>query len=193
LRTQPQADLLSSIESGHGLSAIRPVQRCEAGQRWVWDGVHFEILYPRAEDYAKPLGTNARSCVLRISNGVQAALLVGDIGWDQEQMLMRMQAPLRADVLLVPHHGSTTSSSPEFVEAVAPRWALVQSGYRNRYGHPAPEVTQRYLDAGSAVLTSPQCGAWSWNSVRPHHSECERTTKMRYWHRQTGLNLATVK
>jgi competence protein ComEC len=193
LRTQPQADLLSSVEPDHALAAIRPVQRCEAGQSWVWDGVHFEILYPRAEDYAKPLGTNARSCVLRISNGVQAALLVGDIGQEQEQLLLRMQAPLRADVLLVPHHGSKTSSSREFIDAVAPQWALVQSGHRNRYGHPAPEVLQRYQDAGVIAHNSPQCGAWSWSSVRAHHSECERTSKMRYWHRQTGLNLATVK
>jgi competence protein ComEC len=193
LRTQPRADLLSSIDAAHPLAQFSRFERCAAGQRWVWDGVTFEILYPDPADYDKALSTNARSCVLRVSNGVQAALLVGDIGQAQELALVASQLPLRSDVLLVPHHGSKTSSSPAFLAAVAPRWALVQSGHRNRYGHPAPSVMERYHDAGIAVRNSPQCGAWRWKSVQAHLSECERTQRMRYWHRQTGLNLATVK
>jgi competence protein ComEC len=126
--------------------------------------------------------TNAMSCVLRISNGAYTALLAGDIGQAQELQLVQQNVPLRADVLLVPHHGSKTSSSSEFLQAVAPKWALVQSGYRNRYGHPAEPVMRRYQDAGIAVLNSPQCGAMHWKTMDAERLECERTIKLRYWH-----------
>ena len=182
LQAQPQTDVLSSVPADHALSAQRRLQRCEAGQHWEWDGVDFDILHPQAADYAQPQTTNAMSCVLRVSNGVQTVLLAGDIGQAQERELVQSLAPLRADVLLVPHHGSKTSSSPEFLQAVAPRWALVQSGYRNRYGHPAPPVLARYRDAGIRVINSPQCGAWRWQSAQAQNAECERTIKQRYWH-----------
>lgn len=182
LKTQKRADVMSSIPLNHDLSAIRPLQRCEAGQRWNWDGVDFEILHPNPADYASPMTTNAMSCVLRISNGAYTALLAGDIGQAQELQLVQQNAPLRADVLLVPHHGSKTSSSSEFLQAVAPKWALVQSGYRNRYGHPAETVMRRYQDAGITVLNSPQCGAMHWKTMDAERLECERTIKLRYWH-----------
>ena len=182
LQTQKLADVVSSIPPDHALSALRPLQRCEAGQRWTWDGVSFEILYPQAQDYARPQASNAMSCVLRISNGSQSALLAGDIGVAQELQLVQSRAPLRADVLLVPHHGSKTSSSAEFLQAVAPRWALVQSGYRNRYGHPAESVSRRYVDAGITLLNSPQCGAMRWRTDYAEDIECERTRILRYWH-----------
>jgi competence protein ComEC len=66
---------------------------------------------------------------------------------------------LRSDVLIVPHHGSKTSSTENFISAVQPRYALVPAGYRNRYGHPKPEVVQRYKDAGSVVLNTADTGA----------------------------------
>ena len=181
LQTQKRADVMSSIPLNHDLSAIRPLQRCEAGQRWNWDGVDFEILHPSTADYASPMTTNAMSCVLRISNGAYTALLAGDIGQAQELKLVQQNAPLRADVLLVPHHGSKTSSSPEFLRAVAPTWALVQSGYRNRYGHPAEPVMRRYQEAGIKVLNSPQCGAMHWKTMNAELLECERTRKLHYW------------
>ena len=182
LQAHPRADVLSSIPPDHTLSTQRTLQRCEAGQHWVWDGVDFDILHPQAADYARQNATNALSCVLRVSNGVQTALLVGDIGQAQELQMVAAQAPLRADVLLVPHHGSKTSSSAEFLQAVAPRWAVVQSGYRNRYGHPAPPVLARYREAGIRVFNSPQCGAWRWQSTQAQKPDCERTIKRRYWH-----------
>lgn len=187
LAMHPQAQLLSSMEPLH------PTQRCIAGQHWEWDGVQFDILHPQPGDYderAKPK-PNAMSCVLRISNGEQTALLVGDIEQAQEARLIASGTPLRADVLLVPHHGSKTSSSAAFLDAVAPRLAIVQAGYRNRFGHPASVVLQRYQERNIAVFDSPHCGAFtwqSWQSWQPRHREiveneaCFRMRALRYWH-----------
>jgi len=85
-------------------------------------------------------------------------------------------------VLLVPHHGSRTSSSGDFLDALRPRLALVQAGYRNRFGHPAPDVLQRYQDRGIQAHTSVQCGAATWRSDAPERLRCERQAERRYWH-----------
>ncbi|MES2245428.1 MAG: DNA internalization-related competence protein ComEC/Rec2 [Pseudomonadota bacterium] len=181
LAMQPQAALLSSIEDGHELQALRPATRCVAGQRWQWDGVDFEVLHPAAGDYATPTRSNAMSCVLRLTNGRRSALLAGDIELAQEQRLVAAGALLRADVLLVPHHGSKTSSSAAFLDAVQPTLALAQAGYRNRFGHPAPPVLARYRERGIAVVTSPLCGAATWASQHPAEIRCQRQAALRYW------------
>ena len=90
-------------------------------------------------------------------------------------------APLAANVLLVPHHGSKTSSSAAFLDAVQPRTALVQAAYRSRFGHPAPEVVQRYRERGVQVVDSARCGAARWHSERPGEVLCERQENPRYW------------
>jgi competence protein ComEC len=94
---------------------------------------------------------------------------------------------VRADVLLVPHHGSSTSSTPAFLDAVAPRVALVQAGYRNRFGHPAPEVAARYAERGVLLHDTVHCGAWRAASDSPF-ARCEREAARRYWHH--GLEVA---
>jgi competence protein ComEC len=141
------------------------------------------------------------SCVLRVSNGRQAALLAGDIEAAQEAQLVaqtvrvepvetprgastgsaRTDLSLKADILLVPHHGSKTSSSPAFLAAVQPRIAIVQAGYRNRFGHPAAPVLARYRQLGARVVQSPQCGAAWWRSVQPDAVRCQRAIASRYW------------
>ncbi len=198
LTMQPQATLLSSIEPEHALQALRPSRRCEAGQQWQWDGVTFEVLHPQALDYDDKRKTNAMSCTLRISNGAQTALLAGDIEQTQEaQLVARVAAdradtnhlldafaPLHADVLLVPHHGSKTSSSPVFLDAVQPRFALVQAGYRNRFGHPVFPVLVRYVERHITVIDSPHCGAATWQSWRADEVQCAREVQRRYWHHQ---------
>jgi competence protein ComEC len=184
LAMQPQAVLLSSIAMDDRLQSLRKSQRCAVGQQWAWDGVQFSILHPQAADYAMPHPPNALSCVLRIqSAGVhsQTALLVGDIEKPQEDALIAAQVPLKADVLLVPHHGSKTSSSEAFLAAVQPREAWIQSGYRNRYGHPAPAVMQRYQERGIVVHDSPHCGAMTWRSDRFAQTLCVRSEEMHYW------------
>jgi competence protein ComEC len=182
LKMQPQARLISSIEAEHELQQVRTVQRCLAGQRWQWDGVDFEILHPQPSDYEATLKPNAVSCVLRISNGRQTVLLTGDLEAAQEQRLLAQSVNLKADVMLVPHHGSKTSSTPEFLDAVQPKIALVQAGYRNRFQHPVPEVMQRYSERGIQIITSPLCGAARWHSSQPESVDCQRSTHKRYWH-----------
>ena len=150
----------SSLPAGHALRDARHVD-CVAGQRWRRDGVQFEFLHPLVSDsdVAKP---NARSCTLKISAGNYAVLLTGDIEAPQERALLQRAAEqLRADVLLAPHHGSGTSSTPAFLDAVAPKIALFQVGYRNRYRHPKAEVVERYHQRGIAVLRTDRSGAVS--------------------------------
>ena len=185
LAMQRGATLLSSIEEGHELQGARTPMRCQAGQRWTWDGVDFSVLHPLPADYAAPAKPNALSCVLRVQAGDLSALLPGDIEAPQEQALLARGADLAADVLLVPHHGSRTSSSPAFVQAVRPRWALVQAGYRNRFGHPVAEVMARYPSVGAQVVDSPHCGAMHWHTARPDVVQCERQDAARYWHHQS--------
>lgn len=182
LRMQPQARLLSSLEDGHPLHALRPSQRCLAGQAWDWDGVHFELLHPGAGDYVAGARPNTLSCVLRVDNGRVRALLAGDLEKPQELHLARQPAALRADWLLVPHHGSRTSSSDAFLDAVQPALAVAQAGYRNRFGHPAAEVVQRYAHRRIPLWTSPACGALTWRSAAPSAVRCERRAAARYWH-----------
>ncbi len=148
----------SSLPPSNPLADARHVA-CVAGQYFVRDGVRFEFLHPLSGDNpgVKP---NARSCVLKISVGAQAVLLAGDIEAPQERALLaRDRGRLQADVLLAPHHGSGTSSTPEFLDAVRPQLALFQVGYRNRYHHPKREVVERYTARGIRVLRSDSTGA----------------------------------
>jgi competence protein ComEC len=162
LQALPVGWVASSLPVSHPLIDARHVS-CIAGQRWQIDGVGFEFLHPTVSDLsegsvnARP---NARSCTLIISVGQQAVLLAGDIEAAQERALVaRASDRLRADVLLAPHHGSGTSSTPAFLDAVAPQIALFQVGYRNRYRHPKPEIVERYHQRGIRVLRSDRAGA----------------------------------
>lgn len=184
LRALPVAVLHSSLEPSHPLLRAGPsVMRCEAGQGWAWDGVRFDVLHPTPAHYDAGLKSNDLSCVLRITSASgRRALLAGDLEAGQERLLVRREPDLRSDVLLVPHHGSKTSSSAEFIAAVRPQVGLVQAGYRSRFGHPAPPVLARYQAAGIAIVASPACGAWRWRSdVPPAEAVCERDQARRYW------------
>ena len=182
LKMQPQASLVSSIENEHELQIFKRASRCVAGQRWAWDGVQFEVLHPRQADYDTTQKSNAMSCVLRVSNGLQTVLLTGDIEAAQEARLVADTTAIAANVLLVPHHGSKTSSSEVFLDAVRPRIALVQAGYRNRFNHPAPEVAARYVQRNIRLVESSQCGAATWSSATPNEVQCQREKYRRYWH-----------
>jgi competence protein ComEC len=144
------------VASGAALDPLGPVERCRRGVRWTWDGVTFEWLHPGDE----PLpNDNDRSCVLRVQAGQHTVLLTGDVERQAEAEIVATGALGPVDVLLVPHHGSRTSSTAAFVDATRARWALVPSGHRNRWGFPKPDVVARWQAAGAEVLVGSTTGA----------------------------------
>ena len=171
--------LASSLDPGHPLRAMVAAPRlCAAGDSWQWDGVRFAFLNPPPGGSTK---RNDLSCVLRIETGGGAVLLTGDIERGAEQSLLQEGISLRSEILLVPHHGSRTSSTPEFVAAVAPRWAVVNAGYRNRFGHPHGEVLERYEKAGAGIARTDLHGAVSIFLGKGVEVVGERHRRGRYW------------
>jgi len=204
----PDAVMVSHKDSDHagGMGAVRsawpqarwsssfdedPAQRCLAGQRWQWDGVDFEVLHPDTAHYGPRgegrLSSNAMSCVLRVSAGGEAAWLAGDLDAAQETRLALARPAERASVLVAPHHGSATSSSPVLLNTLQPRWVLVQAGYRNRFGHPSAIVTERYAVRGIRWVASPECGLAVWRSAQPQTVVCQRELVQRYWQHGPAL------
>jgi competence protein ComEC len=177
--------LASSLPEGHpAVRAARRHVRCAAGQHWEWDGIAFDVLHPLAGSYEDGLlKANARSCTLRISNGARTVLLAGDIEAPQEAALLgRGRDRLRADVLLAPHHGSGTSSTAAFLQAVQPGIAIFQVGWRNRYRHPKPEVYARYGALGVERLRTDDAGALELEVGTTVGWRAYRTAHARYWY-----------
>jgi len=158
-----------------------PMAPCAAGQHWEWDGVRFEVLSPVAADATTD---NDRSCVLRIAGTGGSMLLTGDIDSDVESRIAKRWQPGLPLALQVPHHGSRTSSSPGFIAATRPTLAVVSTGWLNRFGHPRPEVMQRYADAGVPVLNTALEGAIQIDfpaSGAMYVAERWRRRQRRYW------------
>jgi competence protein ComEC len=133
------------------------VTQARAGMRLaLGDGVEAEVLHPGA----LPAGdtANDHSVVLKLTDGRVSFLLTGDIEAGVEQELVESGHPLAATVLKVAHHGSITSSTPAWLAAVKPQVAVISVGAGNRFGHPSPEVLQRYAAAGIPVLRTDQVG-----------------------------------
>jgi len=170
--------MASSLGVGHPLRGmVAAPRRCAAGESWEWDGVRFAFLTPAWNGSAK---RNDQSCVLRIAAEGGAILLTGDIERAAEKALL--SSAVRSDVMLVPHHGSRTSSTPEFIAAVAPRWAIVAAGYRNRFGHPNGEVLERYRSAGVQIARTDLQGSIAVRlSAEGVGVQGERTRRGRYW------------
>lgn len=173
LRAFPTAQLSIGIESD-------PAPRCEAGQSWDWDGVHFEILHP--PPYFPDKG-NDSSCVLRVEAAKGVALLTGDITEVIEARLLRTAGPkLRADLVFVPHHGSRSSSSIDFVAATGASMAFNSAGRDNSYGHPHPEVVSRWRASGAHWADTAEGGFTSILLSTPQTIEQRRRQRPRYWH-----------
>jgi competence protein ComEC len=155
--------------------------RCVAGQRWNWDGVAFAVMWPDPAPLAGK--TNAHSCVLKVTSAAgRSALLTGDIEADVERHLLQRDArALQADVLLVPHHGSRTSSTEPFLDAVRPLVAVFQVGYRNRFHHPNPTVYERYRMRRIELSRSDEDGAARIEVSSSVSLERFRQTHARYW------------
>jgi competence protein ComEC len=159
-------DVRARVASGRALDALGPVTRCRAGEGWEWDGVRFRWLHPG--DALLP-GDNDRSCVLEARAGAWTLLLAGDAERLAEQQMLARGLDGPIDIVVVPHHGSRTSSSAAFVAALAPRWAVVSAGYRNRWGFPAASVVSRWQASGAQVPGTADSGAIEFN-VNPGRS-----------------------
>ena len=169
------------------LSSVPELQPepCVDGQSWEWDGVRFSILHPVAPDYErKAARSNNMSCVLQVSSAWGSVLLTADIeARDEQALLARAAARLPSDVLLVPHHGSGTSSTPPFIAAVGAREAIIPVGYRNRFQHPRADVVDRY--AGSRLWRTDRDGAIRITLAAAGMSvSASRSEYRRYWHGQ---------
>lgn len=232
----------TAVTSSSSLSRA-PTQTlpCERGHRWVWDGVVFQFLHPEAKQPSvSTLNTqyvpartvkskaskNAQSCVLHIQGSQHSALLPGDIGVKEEQLIMDLhnseQQPseqnfieqntpaqpssarfaasevnaakpglttpraLTADLVVVAHHGSDTSSSVRFVQQVQAQHAIAQNGYLNRFGHPHPAIQQRWLDAQAIFWQTDRHGAVVAESLpRALIVQSYSQLRQRYWHRRS--------
>jgi competence protein ComEC len=177
LETFEVAALHASLPAAHPLNTLAAARRCAAGDAWQWDGVRFEFLHPVPGAWKR----NDGSCVLRVEAAGSAVLLTGDIERAAEASLLDRRLNLKSDVLLVPHHGSRTSSTAAFIDAVAPRWAVVTAGYRNRFGHPNAEVVRRYSDAGVSLLRTDRDGAITIILGDTNSLVRERAERGRYW------------
>tara|TARA_B100000676_G_scaffold297035_1_gene338118 strand:- start:1716 stop:2375 length:660 start_codon:yes stop_codon:yes gene_type:complete len=142
-------------------TSVATTRPCRAGQSWNWDGVRFSILHPGPGLHRK---RNNRSCVLKVSTPMTSVLLPGDIESRAEtDLLTRVELTardeLKADILIVPHHGSRTSSTAVFVQRVGASHVMFPTGAANRYGLPHPDVVERYRRSGARILDTAVDGA----------------------------------
>ena len=148
---------IDSITSGEPDTPVGATL-CQAGQSWTWDDVSFLVLHPQAGD--NYTDNNNGACVLKIIEKNGSILLTGDIEEEAEALLLQSyRSLLKSDVIIVPHHGSKTSSHDEFLGEVSPRLAIISAGYRNRYRHPSQKVVKRYQERGVKLLNTAKSGA----------------------------------
>jgi competence protein ComEC len=172
----PDVDVLK----GPDVVALRG-RVCAQGEKWEWDGVRFAILHPGADFAARG---NESSCVLKIEAGASSLLVTGDIERRGERAVA--EQPIEADVVIVPHHGSATSSSPPFIAAVGAEHAIVSAGYANRWGFPRAEVRERWQQSGAVMSVTGDSGAISVLLAPDHIAvAAERDGRHRYWHAPT--------
>jgi len=146
-----------------------PMQPCVAGQSWQWDGVRFRVLNPAFDQAGvarasldndkKSAKNNDRSCVLLVEGRGGRLLLTGDISVKEEPQVLAAMDRGVPPVMLVPHHGSSGSSSKGFIAGIEPSLAIVSAGWRNRFGHPRPDTLARYAAASVPVFNTAEQGA----------------------------------
>ncbi len=170
------------IQAEGTLSEDMPLNFCRSGHAWEWDDVVFEFLHPRRE--VEEEGNN-RSCVLQITYEDQIILLPGDIESDAERRLQhQMKFAQPVTLLVAPHHGSKTSSSAGFVNALEPEHVVFSTGYKHHFGHPAKIVVQRYEYKGATLWNTAEQGAieFSWDERGSLSVTNERRESKGYWH-----------
>ena len=144
----PESELTQWIRA----RGVKIIQR-RAGERVEWDGVRFHVLSPPVDYEPGPTPKNNDSLVLHVSLGARSILLTGDI---ERQLEGNLTEP--ADILKVAHHGSRTSTTDYFLDAVHPRWAVVSVGFANQFRHPHPQVMERLAERGIAVWRTDESG-----------------------------------
>lgn len=181
------AEIMSSDSTILSKLENQEVMSCTKYDKWQWDGVDFEIISPSEEFLEKVKKDNNRSCVLRVSNSNHSLLLTGDIEKKAESYLLKNRKDkLASDVISVPHHGSKTSSTQHFLQAVAPTLALIPAGYRNRFGHPKEKVLKRYQKLEISVLDTINSGAITIDfpkTSEKYQLKEHRMTKKGFWSR----------
>ncbi|MBN8945586.1 MAG: DNA internalization-related competence protein ComEC/Rec2 [Rhodanobacter sp.] len=158
-----------------------PMQQCAAGQAWQWDGVRFRVLSPAPGGGDRD---NDSSCVLLVEGRGGRVLLPGDISSKVEPAVAAAVGAGLPPVLVVPHHGSKTSSGAAFIAALRPSLALVSAGWRNRFGHPRAEVLARYAEAGVPLFNTAVEGAVEVEfpaDGTPRRQPGWRRQQPRYW------------
>ncbi len=154
---------------------------CQAGQRWIWDQVHFQILHPQPQSAGSE---NDQSCVLQIStaDGLRT-ILTGDIEALGERQLIDNNQLASAEILLAPHHGSATSSGVQLLQALQPKYVVYTTGFKNRFGFPKQEVVDRYAVANVHQLNTADSGAIEFlvSDRAPGTQVSEYRTKYRHW------------
>ena len=179
----PTAAMLTGESSeGRFAAASTPSIRCVAGQFWHWDDIRFAVIHPPASSDIE--GNNA-SCVIEVRAGRRAMLLTGDIEAVAERRLLGDRLVSSVDVVLVPHHGSKTSSGGAFVDAVSAETAVVSAGHANRWGMPRPEVVRRWSGSGARVVNTADSGAVLMRLCVEADRESmiqQRKDRRRFWH-----------
>jgi len=158
-------------------------KQCLAGQNWEWDGVIFQLLHPPKSPVKK--ADNDDSCVLRVSANGKSVLITGDIEKQTEKLLLSNEVNLKSDILVVPHHGSNTSSTAPFIETVDPKVALYPASYSNRYGFPKANVIARYNARQISQFSTGEGGALliKLNAESDFIPNQFRLDNRRFWHR----------
>lgn len=169
-RLYPDAPLIRGREGG-----------CTVGRKWQWDGVDFELLHP-ASVWSKD---NDNSCVLRVSSAAGSALLPGDVERRAEQRMLDRAVSLKSDLLLVPHHGSKTSSTTSWLSAVRPSIAVISVARDSQWGMPHQPVLERLQGVGSRILSTGDFGAivvrFAGQGIAPE-VVLTREQRRRFWH-----------
>ena len=174
------------ISNRRDLDAGLSAEPCLETNDWNWDGVAFRFL-KTGVDYSSE---NNSSCVLQIASSAGSVLLPGDIEREAELRLARDYGDeLASNVLIVPHHGSSSSSSYAFLKRVQAKYAVFSAGYRNSFGHPHDQVVQRYGEFVNSTLLTSKSGMISFEFTASELSEGEtininthRKQNLRYWH-----------
>lgn len=177
------------------------VEPCYSPMTWEWDGVTFTLLHPPHKRFPGDKKGNNLSCVLRVVTDNGTLLLSADIEKLAEHYLVqnalagKVQKQIKADLLVVPHHGSKTSSSAEFLDAVRPKIALFPVGYRNRYGFPKNEVVKRYRKRNIELIDTAVSGAITYNLGGEEgikQVDRYRISARRYWHQDKRASYISI-